>query len=130
MAALAKLERQSLVNAACDILKFNIDDTTYVVAIFDIHLNYLVANDAACSLLSKERDELEGKNMLHIFPALTASVSHKNLLIATSGTPVFNVFSDGHVTKDGAKFISNYYPLKDGNETYAVVAFTRTVYFP
>jgi PAS domain S-box-containing protein len=101
-----------------------------IVAVFDAELNYLFANDAACLLLNKKKQELEGKNLLQLFPSLTASKSHRHLLQALSGQEVRNARSEGTFTQDGAIYESDYFPLKHKNKTEAVLAITKKVYYP
>ena len=105
----------------------NIDD---VVAIFDVDLNYLTVNTATCKLLNKQKHELEGKNLLELFPNLTASNSHRELLHAFSGEKVVDVLSEGTFTRAGAKYLTSYYPLKKDGTVYAVLAITKKLYFP
>jgi PAS domain S-box-containing protein len=104
--------------------------TEDVVAVFDADLNYLIANEAACKLLRVSREELEGNNLLELFPQLTASGSHRALLQAFSGEPVKSIRSEGTFTREGAKYISSYYPLKKGRTVLAVLAITKKLYFP
>jgi PAS domain S-box-containing protein len=105
----------------------NMDD---VVAVFDKQLNYLLVNEAACKLLHKTKSELLGKNLLDLFPQLTASNSHRYLLQAISGQSVKSALSEGTFTKAGAKYISNYYPLIKNSEVRAVLAVTKKLYYP
>jgi PAS domain-containing protein len=119
-----------ILNEAGKILKLDIEHAKDVIAAFDSNLNYIIANRAACSLLHKEKHDLEGKNLLSVFPSLTASASHRHLLSALSGKILLDVPSEGNVTKEGAKFSSDYYPLFNDNKVYAVIAHTKLVYFP
>jgi PAS domain-containing protein len=125
-----KLMRDILVKKAEGILNLDPEKADDVVAIFDTDLNYIYANEAACKLLSKQRHELEEHNLLQIFPQLTASISHRHLLAAVSGKQVNDAPSEGHITKAGAKFLSNYYPILVKEQVYAVLAVTKKVYFP
>ncbi|MFL5752682.1 MAG: PAS domain-containing protein [Bacteroidia bacterium] len=125
-----KLTREKLKKEAEDLLGQNPDQMTDVVAIFDTDLNYVYANGIGSKLLRKQIDELEGSNLLHLFPQLTASVSHRHLLAALSGKGALNAASEGNITKDGAKFLSDYYPLKDKEQVYAVLVVTRLIYYP
>ena len=126
----SKQNRNDLKRDAEKILNISIDDSEHVIAIFDNELNYLFANKATCKLLSKKLDDLEGNNLLHIFPQLTASISHRNLLTALSGKTLMDATSEGNITKEGAKFLSNYYPLKKNGSIYAVLVITKKTYFP
>jgi PAS domain S-box-containing protein len=101
-----------------------------VIAVFDTELNYLLANDAACRLLHKTREEIEGKNLLELFPQLTASASHRSLLQALSGEEVRDAHSEGTFTREGAKYLSSYYPLKKNNAVQAVLVVTKKLYYP
>jgi PAS domain S-box-containing protein len=122
--------RENLKKEAEAFLHFDPESSADVIAIFDSELNYVFANNEACKLLSKEKHELEGNNFLKIFPQLTASVSHRNLLSALSGKIIQDAISEGNVTKEGARFISDYYPLKNKDKVYAVIAVTKKLYFP
>src|ERR1700755_1850709 len=86
------------------ILRTVLDSIEDIVVVFDTDLNYLLANAAACKLLHKQKCEVEGKNMLELFPTLTASKSHRDLLKAVSGEPVTNALSEGTFTREGAKY--------------------------
>jgi PAS domain S-box-containing protein len=125
-----KIDRELLKKEAEALLKQNIDTTEDVIAIFDIDLNYKLANQSACKLMKKTRLELEGNNLLQLFPQLTASVSHRHLLTAVSGKTIIDATSEGYVTKAGAKFTTNYYPLKNEQGVYAVLAVIKKIYFP
>ena len=109
---------------------YKIIDSEDVVAIFDTDLNYMAANNAACELLQKKKYELEGKNILELFPSLTASKSHRQMLHALSGEVVIDVITEGTFTREGAKYISSYYPLKKKEIVYAILAITKKLYFP
>ena len=122
--------REELEKEAEIILHVDLEACEDVIAIFDIDLNYIIANNATCKLLSKKKTELEGSNLIKLFPQLIASVSHRHLLSALSGKIIRDAISEGNITKDGASFLSDYYPLKDVNGVYAVVAITKKLYFP
>jgi PAS domain-containing protein len=118
---LIALDKLSIEASA--VLNFDMHLSGDVVTIFDAELNYLFANEAACKLLSKQKSELEGKNLMHLFPHLTASDSHRNLLNALHGQMIRSAFSTGTaLTNESAKFFTNYYPLKHENTVYAVIA--------
>jgi PAS domain S-box-containing protein len=121
---------EQIIRETKKILNLDIESACDVIAAFDNNLNYIVANPAACELLHKQKHELEGKNLLSLFPSLTASVSHRHLLSALSGKTVLDVISEGNITKEGAKFSTDYYPLFGNKKVYAVLAHTRLVYFP
>lgn len=108
----------------------NIDTSTEAVSVFDIDLNYVFTNEATCALLNKTKHELEGNNLLQLFPQLIASASHRHLLTAISGKTILDATSEGNITKAGAKFLTNYYPLKDKEGVYAVLAIIKKTYFP
>lgn len=107
-----------------------LDETEDVIAVFDSELNYLLANPAACKLLGRSARELEGNNLLHLFPALTASASHRDLLKALSGEVVHNAHSEGTFTRAGAIYRTSYYPVKSTDKIDAVLAVTKKVYYP
>jgi PAS domain S-box-containing protein len=109
------------------IITENVND---VVVVLDTDLNYLFANDIACKLLEKEKEELEGKNLLVIFPNLIASKSHRHMLQALSGKDVKNARSEGTFTRNGAIYESSYYPLKRNGKVEALLVVTKTLYFP
>jgi len=120
-----------LIHEAENILHCNFEESEHVMAIFDTDMNYIAANHNACDLLGKKREELEGKNMLQLFPQLTASASHRHLLGAiSSGENIINAPSVGNITKEGAKFLTDYYPLKHNGKVYAVISVTRKIYLP
>jgi len=106
------------------------DNRDDIVAVFDTELSYLFANDAACKLLKKENHELVGKNLLELFPNLTASKSHRHLLQALSGEEVRRVRSEGTFTRNGAIYESSYYPLKSKNKVEGILAITKKLYYP
>jgi PAS domain S-box-containing protein len=112
-------------------LGFDMEESADVIAVFNPELNYMLANEAACRLLGKKKHELEGMNMLHLFPNLTASDSHRHLLSALEGKKIENAFSQGSTTtKEGAKYLTDYYPLQEHKSVYAVIAHTRQLYLP
>jgi len=121
---------EKIKREAKKILNLDLETAKDIVAAFDNNLNYIMANPATCRLLQKNKDELEGKNLLALFPSLTASVSHRHLLSALSGKTAFDVMSEGNITKEGAKFSTDYYPLFTKNKVYAVIAHTKLLYFP
>jgi PAS domain S-box-containing protein len=124
-------EREKLIKEAENILHRDFEKSDDVMAIFDTEMNYLAVNQSACNLLGKTREELEGKNMLQLFPQLTASASHRHLLAAiSSGENIIEAPSEGNITREGAKFLTNYYPLKNNGKVYSVVCITKKVYFP
>jgi PAS domain S-box-containing protein len=124
-------EREELIKEAENILNRDFESAEEVMAIFDTEMNYLAANQSACNLLGKTREELEGKNMLQVFPQLTASASHRHLLAAiSSGGNIIDAPSEGNITREGAKFLTNYYPLKNNGKVYSVLSITRKIYLP
>lgn len=124
------MSRDSLKKLAEQILGIILDDSEYVIAILDSELNYIFANPATCHLLRKQKHELEGKNMLELFPNLTASKSHRDLLKTLSGETIIDAISEGTFTKAGAKYVSSYYPLKDKGKVVAILVITKKLYFP
>jgi PAS domain S-box-containing protein len=124
-------EQKKLIGEAESILHCDFEKSKDVVAVFDTEMNYLAANQSACDLLGKKREELEGKNLLQVFPQLTASPSHRHLLAAIStGENIIDAVSEGNVTREGAKFLTNYYPLKNRGKVHALVSVTRKIYLP
>ena len=112
------------------ILTITLNNTEDVVVVFDTDLNYLLANTAACKLLAKQKQEIEGKNLLELFPNLTASKSHRYLLQALSGEQVLNAITEGTFTRAGAKYSSSYYPLKIKEKVSAILVITKKLYYP
>jgi PAS domain S-box-containing protein len=102
-----------------------------MVVVLDAELNYLAMNETACRLLRKTEAELIGKNLLDVFPQLTASTSHRMLLqTISSGEIAEGVLTQGTFTRQGAQYSTDYYPLQKDGRTKAVLAVTKTLYYP
>jgi PAS domain-containing protein len=123
-------DREWLKQKAEAILGYDIDASVHTIAVLDPGLNYLFANGTCCQLLKLKKHEMEGHNLLQLFPALTASASHRYLLAAASGQLLKGVLSEGNVTKAGARFATDYYPLADADGVYAILSVTKSIYFP
>ncbi|MFL5765928.1 MAG: PAS domain-containing protein [Bacteroidia bacterium] len=122
--------KHELKQRAESLLLFDLDESKHAIAIFDTDLNYIYANKSVSKLLSKSREELEGRNLMKIFPELTASASHRHILTAISGVRVEDVISEGHITKYGAKFSTSYYPLRNETGIFAIISVVKTLYMP
>ena len=102
-----------------------------MVVVLDSELNYLAANETACRILRKSESELLGRNLLELFPQLTASVSHRMLLqTISSGEVMEKALSEGTFTRQGAQYSTNYYPLLKEGKARAVLAVTKMLYYP
>jgi len=112
------------------LLKLVIENIDDIVVVFDADLNYLIVNDAACNLLQMQKHKLIGKNLLELFPNLTASNSHRQLLHALSGKTTMDARSEGTFTREGAKYTTSYHPLKNKGMVFAILAITKKIYFP
>ncbi len=112
------------------ILQHVTDHVDGMVTIFDTDLNYLLVNKKTCALLKKQKHELEGKNMLELYPSLTASNAHRYLLEAISGSSVIDAITEGTFTGEGAQYSSCFHPLKKDGKVYAILVLTKTLYTP
>ena len=102
-----------------------------MVVVLDSELNYLAVNETACRLLRKSESELIGNNLLEVFPQLIASTSHRMILqTISSGEILERVLTQGTFTRQGAQYSTDYYPLQKDGQTRAVLAVTKTLYYP
>jgi PAS domain-containing protein len=92
-------------------------DAKDIVTVFDKSLNYLFVNKATCIRLSKKPYELIGENLLELYPEVTASENHRNLLRAINGEILSNRLIRG---KDGFLFTTHYEPLIRNNNLIGV----------
>ncbi len=92
----------------------------------DAHLNFIAANDTACSHFNKSEYELVGRCILDLFPALIASKNHRNFLRALAGQIIEN---DHVVSMSGDRFNANYEPLVLNDEVKAVLVTAKPAAF-
>jgi hypothetical protein len=75
--------------------------------LLDNELNYSLVNHAACEQLKRTSESLVGKCILDVYPQMTASVNHRNLLRALEGNTITEVVEGLH----GEYFRSAYRPV-------------------
>jgi len=124
------ITKDSLIEQSDLMLQQVTDHIDGMVTIFDADLNYLLVNNKTCALLNKQKDDIEGRNLLELYPSLIASEMHRYLLEAITGSSVIDVITEGTFTGEGAKYSSSFHPLKKDGKVYAILILTKTLYTP
>jgi hypothetical protein len=78
-----------------------------IAVLFDDELKYSLINSAACKQLNRTSESLMGKCILDLYPEITASENHRNLLRALEGDIVNEVIPGSR----GEYFRSIYRPV-------------------
>jgi len=88
-----------------------IDSSVDLIAVFNRKLEYLILNKRADDIYHRKRDDLIGKNILEVFPALKDSDMIKNLERALKGEFVHH---DAYKSVVSDRYFENFFiPLKD-----------------
>lgn len=92
-----------------------IDSSVDVIAVFDRELNYLIVNKQAEDVYEKKKEELIGKNVLDMYPALRDTGFVANIRKAFNGEVVYE---DVYQSVLQNHFFENFFiPLKNHDET-------------
>ena len=84
---------------------------------FDAHLNFREVNEVTCEYLANDADDLIGKSILDLYPGMTASKNHRNLLKALSGETIKDIILS-HVSD--LKLETTYVPVITGNRVTGI----------
>lgn len=95
-------------NKSLELLNQVMEISNDITVVFDRGLNYVLANKAACERLKVGPEDLIGKSILDVYPAITSSQLHRSLLRALAGETILNDIT----SLNGVDyFSSNYQPL-------------------
>lgn len=78
-----------------------------VSVIIDTEFRYVAVSLGFCNMLNKQRDELEGHEILSVFPDFEKMKNYKNLQLAMDG----NEFFDTVPAITGEMFFIHYRPI-------------------
>ncbi len=97
------------------------DDPVYC---FDENLHFVLVNKAGCEHLGKSADQLIDHGMLDVFPQMTSSKNHRNLLRALGGTSIADDFIESSF---GPLFQCTYTPLIKNSKVSGVLLKARRI---
>ena len=90
-----------------------------IIGVFDKECRYVLINKKCEEIYGIKQEEVAGKKLTDLFPAVTTSGLHHDLLTALEGKTVFNPVYRSPVVN---RFYENYYvPLKRGDEVWGVL---------
>jgi hypothetical protein len=95
-----------------------VNDSSNICVAVDTTLKYIAVNETACGYLRVEPGNILGKYMLELYPEITASRNHRNILKALSGLPVNNEPIESRM---GDLLLTSYKPVKSGERIIAVI---------
>jgi PAS domain-containing protein len=78
-----------------------------IAALIDNELKYSLINQACCKQLNRSSESLIGKCILDLYPEITASQNHRNILRALEGNTINEVVEG----MNGSYFRSVYQPV-------------------
>jgi hypothetical protein len=90
----------------------------------DEQLEYIAISDTACRYLCVKAENLLGKNMLEVYPEITASRNHRNILKAFSGVTIKNEPIESRM---GDLLLTSYNPVLSAGCVIAVIVCGKTL---
>jgi len=109
-----------------DFVETILDSSVDVMAVFDQNLCYVSLNKASYELYEIKEEDIIGKNVLDVFPQVTASGMYEDLKKALLGQSIHNPAYKSKVL--GRDFENFYIPLKNQREeVYGVLAIGHDV---
>ena len=95
-----------------------VHESSNVTVALNENCEYIAVNSVACNYLGIEASTLLGKSALDLYPEITASLNHRNILKALSGLSLDNQRIE---SRKGHILLTSYRPFSHNGAVKAII---------